>query len=183
MSQSIEDVPLDDDISSHEGVSLDHTARSRIAFLLGQNKSMVAQTQFADAKAGALLAVVGVIATGGLAEAGAFDASLSVVFVLHAVTLSLCFLVLFPRYASHGLRSRMVTEERYSWPALAADDYDADRYADYMRHAEVSQLVVSIARSNHALSRILLRKFAMLRAAFAAGALDVVALVGRAVWT
>ena len=52
MATSIEDLPLDRDVSSAEGVSLDYMARVRIAYLVGQNQTMVTQTQFADAKAG-----------------------------------------------------------------------------------------------------------------------------------
>ena len=73
----------------------------------------------------------------------------------------------------------MARRDRYSWPSLAARDYSIDAFAGFMRHAEVSQLIVSIARSNHTLSGILLHKYAWLRAAFAIAAVDVVFMALR----
>ncbi|MEM7525710.1 MAG: hypothetical protein AAF360_18525 [Pseudomonadota bacterium] len=183
MPQRIEDVSLSDDIASREGMSLDHIARSRISFLIGQNNAMVAQTQFADAKAGALLAFVGLIATRGpdAAASAGVTAAGAAQFALHVAALILCIYVLYPRYATLDQRRMMVEEERFSWPALAADGYEADTFADFMHHAQISQLVVSIARSNHALSRILLRKYAGLRAAFVVAIVDVAVLSARVV--
>ena len=39
MATSIDDLPLDRDVTSREGVSLDYMARVRIAYLMGQNQT------------------------------------------------------------------------------------------------------------------------------------------------
>jgi len=65
-----------------------------------------------------------------------------------------------------AIRRSLALTDRFSWPALATPDYGAEAYARDMRTAEASALVVSLARSNVAVSRILLRKFQALRIAF-----------------
>ena len=183
MSTSIDDLPLDRDVTSKEGVSLDYMARVRIAYLMGQNQTMVAQTQFADAKAGALLAFIGLVATrgpGATIDLAAITPSATLQIALHAASLICAIVVLYPRYASLDARRRMIREERFSWPAIAADGFEADDYADFMAGAQLSQLVVSVSRSNHALSRILLAKFAWLRAAFVIAVVDVAVMAARA---
>ncbi|MFV0473467.1 MAG: Pycsar system effector family protein [Pikeienuella sp.] len=180
---AIENLPLDRDVTSREGISIDQMTRVRLAFLLGQNNALVAQTQFADAKAGALLAIIGLIATrgpGASLEQAATPDDIAVI-ALHAAALICCIIVLFPRYAGRPLRAALARKERYSWPALASDMLDEDAYAEFMRGSQVSPLVTSMARSNHAQSRILLRKFAWLRAAFAVAVVDFFFIAARAV--
>lgn len=180
---TIDDLPLDRDISSREGVSLDYMARVRIAYLMGQNQAMVTQTQFANAKAGALLAFVGLIATrgpGAVVEMDAMTPGMAGLLGLHGLALICCIVVLYPRYASHDMRRRMARQERFSWPALSARDYLAEDFAAFMRGAQLSHLVTSVARSNHALAAILLQKFRWLRAAFALAVIDVALMALRA---
>ena len=178
----IENLAYDQDISSREGVSLDYMARVRIAFLLGQNQSMIAQTQFADAKAGALLAFVGLVATrgpGAVVEVDAVTPMVILQVALHCLALVAAIIVLYPRYASLNARKQMIANERFSWPALAAEGYSSAAFSDFMRGAQLSQLVSSVARSNHTLSRILLQKFAWLRAAFVIAVIDVALMALR----
>ena len=178
----IEHLIYDQDIASREGVSLDYMARVRIAFLLGQNQSMIAQTQFADAKAGALLAFIGLVATrgpGAVVEISAITPALVIQIALHGLALICAIIVLYPRYANHNLRRQMMLQDRFSWPALAGVGCTADDFAGFMRGAQLSQLVVSVARSNHALSAILLRKFTWLRAAFVIAIFDVALMALR----
>ncbi|QIE57033.1 hypothetical protein G5B40_17260 [Pikeienuella piscinae] len=181
----IEDLPLDRDVSSHEGISIDQTARVRLAYLLGQNSALVAQTQFADAKAGALLAIVGLLATrgpGASLDPTVVNTESILVISLHAAALICCVIVLFPRYAGRPLRAKLAASERFSWPALTADGMNSDLYADFMRGAQVSQLVISIARSNQAQAQILLRKFNWLRAAFGIAMADFFFIAARAAY-
>ncbi len=178
----LDGMPLDVDISSREGISLDYIARVRIAFLLGQNGAMVTQTQFADAKAGALLAFIGLLATRGPGAVTDFstitpDNMLQV--GLHAATLMCCIIVMFPRYSGHSKRRQMIEDERFSWPALSAGSFSADDFVDFMRGSQLSQMVASVARSNYALAEILLRKFAWLRAAFGIAVVDVALIALR----
>lgn len=180
----IDEMPYDIDIASREGVSLDYIARVRIAYLMGQNGAMVTQTQFADAKAGALLAFVGLLATrgpGAVTDIGAIDLQVGLQILFHGAALIACIVVLYPRYASLDMRRKLIREERYSWPALSVEGYPAEDFVEFMRGAQLSQLVASVARSNHALAAILLRKFAWLRAAFLIAIGDVLMMALRAI--
>lgn len=178
----LDDMPLDVDISSREGVSLDYIARVRIAFLMGQNSAMVTQTQFSDAKAGALLAFVGLLATrgpGAVTDIAMITPENVFQIALHALAITACIVVLYPRYGSLDQRRAMIEQERFSWPALSSGAFSADEFVDFMRGAQLSQMVASVARSNHALAAILLRKFAWLRAAFTIAVIDVAVMAGR----
>lgn len=180
----LEDLPLDSDITSREGVSLDYIARVRVAYLLGQNSAMVTQTQFADAKAGALLAFVGLLATRGPGAVTDFTViTIENIFQvgLHAAAIVCCLIVLYPRYANKEIRQKMMSTERFSWPALASGNYSAEEFVDFMRGAQLSPMLASIARSNHALAGILMRKFAWLRAAFAVAVIDVAVMALRSI--
>ena len=182
--KKIDEMAMDIDIGSQEGISLNYITRDRMAFVLGQNQTMITQTQFADAKAGAMLAFLGLIATRGPGAVTEMDAAtaapeLILQLILHAAALICCLIVLFPRYAKLDVRRSMYDFDRYSWPALTGGAATADGFSGFMRTSEVSQLVASVARSNHALAGILLSKFAWLRWAFGLGVLDVLFMAGR----
>ena len=185
-ADAIETLKLDQNLASHEGISTDQMTRVRLAYLQGQNATLVQQTQFADAKAGALLAMIGLIATRG--PGAAFDpaqvtAEGLVLVLLHAAGLLACLIVLIPRYVGKEARLRLAAKERFSWPALAAygdGEGGGDGYAEFARTAQVSQLIVSLARANAALAGILHRKFAWLRAAFIIGGLDLAFIAATA---
>ena len=182
--KKIDEMELDVDIGSHEGLSLNYITRDRMAFVLGQNQTMIKQTQFADAKAGAMLAFLGLIATrgpGAVTEVEASTASPELIMqlILHAAALICCLIVLFPRYAKLDARKNMYDFDRFSWPALTGGGASPDGFTAFMRTSQVSQLVASIARSNHTLAAILLSKFGWLRWAFGLGVIDVLFMAGR----
>ncbi len=167
--KTITAVELAQSLAGHEGVDANHTSRIRIQALLDQNNSLVQQTQFADAKAGGLVTLVGLLALKGPVPVTNMTPSDLVGFgvgAISAVCILFCVLTVFPRYPTRRTRAHLSDVDRYSWPALTATDFDGDAYASYMQSAEVSQIVYSIARSNSAVSRILLAKFQMLRIAF-----------------
>lgn len=172
---TIHELALDQDIGSHEGVSIDHLARMRMSFLLDQNKTMSTQTKFADAKAGALLAFIGLIATRGPAPLGELTAPSLAITALHGAVLIACLIVLYPRYLSRKQRNAIAEIDHYSWPALAADTVTPLDFSNFMRGAQFSQLVHSMAHANVALSHILMSKFAWLRTAFVLAVVDVLA--------
>ena len=60
----------------------------------------------------------------------------------------------------------MNRHDRFAWPALVAPGYAPDEHAEFMRTAEASQLVMSIAHANATMARVLRRKFVALRIAF-----------------
>ena len=104
-ADEIDSLSLDRNLASQEGISTDQMTRVRLAYLQGQNSTLVQQTQFADAKAGALLAMIGLIATRG--PGAAFDpkqvtAEGLALVLLHASGLLACLIVLIPRYVGKG---------------------------------------------------------------------------------
>lgn len=156
--------------------------RDRITYLMGQNQTMVTQTQFADAKAGVMLAFVGLIATrgpGAVFGAEQITVAVEALLFLHAAVMMCCLMVLYPRYANRKRRREAAERETFSWPALAADTMGGDRYVKYIDQAKLAELVASLSRSNHNLAHILLRKFSWLRAAFLVAVVDILFIAGR----
>lgn len=172
----------DVDLASREGVSLDYISRIRVEYLLGQNGALQSQVRFADAKAGILLAITTLIAgfaapdlVQALARGGATAWSAALTAVLAAAVGAACLLALLPRFSGADERRDRTRGDRFSWPALATPDFSAQDYARFMRTAEVSQLVYSIAQSNASVSRIVLRKFQLNRVAYALALADLAA--------
>lgn len=171
---SIDDLPLDVDIEGHEGVNINTLSGMRVNVLLDQNKTMSTQTKFADAKAGALLAFIGLMATRGPAAVNDFSSLSLLLLALHSIVLVTCLIVIYPRYLSKEQRNAIAKTDHYSWPALSADTVTAGDYSTFMRSAQFSQLVHSLAHANVALADILNSKFSWLRAAFVLAVLDVI---------
>ncbi|MGB0505068.1 MAG: hypothetical protein ACPGGK_02640 [Pikeienuella sp.] len=164
------------EVQSSEGISVEYTTRHRISFLLGQSGTMVTQTQFADAKAGALLAFIGLLATRGptaMPDMAQLSAWTLAPAALHAVVLISCLIVIFPRYASRRARALAVQHDKYSWPALNADNLSDKDFLEFARTAEFSDLATSLAKSNRTMARILLQKYAWLRIAFVLAVVDI----------
>jgi hypothetical protein len=159
---------LDLDIGSKEGVSRDHAARIRMQYLLDQTALFTQQTQFADTKATAVLALAGVVGARvavsfDLARLGPIEYAL---LALTALALTLCLFVLIPRYPPEAERRALLQVERYSWVSLSAPGYTVEEYVRFVRSAEIAQLISSAATVNIAMARILAMKFRYLRMAF-----------------
>ena len=160
------------DLHGCEGLDINYVSRIRSQYLFSQHQTMIAQMQFADAKAAALIALIGFITLRGpikidqLPALGFFGyafflfAGLAVVFTLFSV---------FPRYPSKAQRDNLILSDRWSWPALASQKLKAEEFANYIRTAEVSQLLHSLAISNCYVANILLSKYRMLRIGFIFG--------------
>lgn len=165
----IDDLPPADGLAGSEGLDVNYASRIRIHYLLGQNHAMVTQMQFADAKAAALMTLMGLVALRGpvdIAEIGPGDPLGMATLVLNACCLAACIWAIIPRYPGAGLRQWLSHRDRFSWPALTSPDYGALDYAEFMRTSDISQLVMSVAQSNSAMAGILLKKFLTLRVAF-----------------
>lgn len=180
----VEEVAPDRDIASREGLSTDQLTRSRLSYLIAQNNSLVQQTQFADAKAGALLAVVGLVATRGTGGGGLGLIPVETVafFALHIAVLVACLIVLIPRFVGWEARRALARAELFSWPALVTENPAEDHFPGFMRTAQASQLVMSLARANRSLASILHRKFAWLRIAFLLATADLGLLAAAALF-
>lgn len=171
--ENFEDLQLDVDIGSSEGLSVDQMTRSRLQFLLGQNGYIVRQVQIADAKAGTLLAIVGVLAIIITdRQAGVHPYIVATYFTITALVVSLCLITLLPRTPSKKLASEMRAVDVFSWPALSSGGLEAGQFASLMRTSDASLLVTSVARSNFANSRVLSVKFSLLRLALALALVD-----------
>ena len=177
--EGLERLPVDIDPGAGADIAPEHAARVRLHFLVGQCASFISQTQFADAKASAVLAFTGLV---GARVAVEMDrAALGVdefgLFAVKAMVLTLCLAIIFPRFPGESQRKAIAAKERFSWLALSAPGEGSDTYADFVRTAEISTLLDSLARSNAAMAAVLKRKFRLLRAAFMLAVVDVVSTV------
>ena len=161
------------DIGSREHISRDYASRIRLDYLAAQNMGLLRQTQFADTKASALLALIGLIAARVAIDLSVIGPVEVALYGVKTLVLALCLMVLLPRYPNGEARRAQADHELFSWVALTAPGVTPERYAGFMRAAEVSQLVVSAAYANAVVARVLLSKFRYLRAAFLAALLDV----------
>ncbi|MFZ2101627.1 MAG: Pycsar system effector family protein [Oricola sp.] len=165
----LDEIDLSLPLSGSESLDVNHASRARIQFLTDQHQALLTQIQFADAKSVALMTLLGVIALRGPIEmhSSGEDPVLRYVFLfISAIAIFCCFWAVFPRYPGAKMRRAMFGYDRWSWPSLAADALDPADYARFMQTAEISQLVQSLAVSNAAVARILLRKYVALRVAF-----------------
>ncbi|WP_308914820.1 Pycsar system effector family protein [Jannaschia sp. LMIT008] len=161
---------MDDTIGrpDDDHVDLNHVSLLRMSYLTQQNRALIAQVQFADAKAGALLAVMGLVVTRepdmliGVTQAEPFGIAYAVAL---AAALVFALATVFPRYPGKRGRARIAEGERWSWLAMRAR---GDDFAAWATGAETADLVGSAARSNVGLSRVIHAKFRMMRLAFAA---------------
>ncbi|MEM0924390.1 MAG: hypothetical protein AAGI13_15175 [Pseudomonadota bacterium] len=179
-SSAIDGIDLSLPITSEEGLDVNHASRARIQFLAAQSHALLTQTQFADAKAAALMTVSGLMILHGPAKGVVLaDASLALLASLAclAACLAGCFLAIVPRYPKAAARRETYAEDRYSWPGLADPSHADTDFPDFMRQAEASHLVLSMARANQAAARVLQRKFSVLRATFFLGFAGI-ALIG-----
>lgn len=176
----IETLPLDRPIEGHEGLDPNHASRMRMQFLVGQHASLITQTQFADAKAAALMTLMGLVALNGpvqIRAQGPHELDALAIFVLMIAAIGLAIYAIIPRFPDAGLCRLINRRDRFSWPALVSQDYDPLAHAAFMRTAEASQLIMSVAQSNGAIARVLHRKFRYLRLAFLLGAIDLALIV------
>lgn len=175
--KDLENLSLDLDIGSSEGLSVDQMTRSRLQFLLGQSANIIRQMQFADAKAGTLLAIVGVLALIVADRQADVHAYFLIAYSLVTVAVvAICLIALLPRVPAKKQAQEMRHTDLFSWPALSSDGHDGAHYADLMRTSDASQLVMSIARSNVAIARVLRIKYNLLRCALALALIDLIAL-------
>ena len=167
-------------IEGSEGLDANHASRLRMQFLSTQHASLVTQTQFADAKAAALMTLMGLVALNGpvrIAATGPHDLNAVGIFMLMMAAIGFAMFSIIPRYPDAKLNKMIKRRDRFSWPALVAQGYEPLDHAEFMRHSEASQLIMSIAQTNGAMARVLQSKFRFLRTAFLLAALDLLLIV------
>lgn len=160
----------DTEIRIEEDASPD-SIRARMLFLVSQNQAILTQTQFADAKAGALMTLLLLLSikgsTPGIATTRDPVELLSMVFV--TVSIGFCLAAIMPRVKGVNAKSAPSTHNRYTWLSMATPAYSEEQHGEFARLSEMGLLLNSVASSNIGASRILARKFRMLRWGFFAG--------------
>lgn len=176
----IEDVNLDIPVEGTEGLDANHASRLRLQFLVSQHASLVTQTQFADAKAAALMTLMGLVALNGPVKIGAIgpqNVDAVAIFILMMIAIGFAIWAIIPRYPDAKLNKLIKRRDRFSWPALVANGYEPLDHAEFMRSAEATQLIMSIAQTNGASARVLSQKFRFLRTAFLLACIDLLMIV------
>ena len=178
-SFDIESMDFDRPIGGTEGLDVNHASRLRMQFLASQHASLVTQTQFADAKAAAVMTLMGLVALNGPVKIGAGPpgADAVLIFCLMIASIGCAMWAIIPRYPDQKLNKLIKRRDRFSWPALVAQGYEPLDHAEFMRTSEATQLIMSIAQTNGAMARVLRRKFQFLRAAFLLASLDLALIV------
>ena len=161
-------------------VSNDEIAKIRLWHLLAQAQQIFRQTIFADTKAATLLALVGLIAARVAVSIpeGGFNAFVAVVFVNKAIVLSVCLLVIMPRYPRPEIRDALTSREQFSWASLANPIGEPFDYGAVGAGAEADEICRSVARANQDAAFVLQRKFRVLRIAFLFAIADVFLTIG-----
>lgn len=182
----IDDIDLSLSLAGMEGLDVNYVSRIRSQYLFAQHQSLLTQTQFADAKAIALLTLIGLALFRGPVPIADFHQilALHLLYLTSGVTCVLTgLLAVLPRYPTRKVRKQLVGRDKWSWPALAAQGDIASQFGQFMQTAEVSQLIHSVSASNAMLSKLLLRKFRMLRTSFFAAMVSFACLVAKVVLT
>jgi len=175
--KQLADLDLSIDLHGCEGLDVNYVSRIRSQYLFTQHQTMIAQMQFADAKAAALIALIGFITLRGpikLDDATTLGVIGYIFLMVAGLAVIFSLLSVFPRYPSKVKREILSLSDRWSWPALASKALKPEEFADYMRTAEVSQLLHSLSISNCYVADILLSKYRMLRVGFIFGLLTMV---------
>ena len=177
---NIEEVEPAQQVAGNEGLDANHASRLRMQFLASQHASLVTQVQFADAKAAALMTLMGLVALNGPVKIGAtgtHDLSAIGIFILMMCAIGCAMFAIIPRYPDAKLNALIKRRDRFSWPALVAQGYEPLDHAHFVRKAEASQLIMSIVQTNGAMARVLQSKFKFLRTAFLLAAADLLLIV------
>jgi len=176
MKKKIDEVALNHDLAGSEGLDANNISRVRIHYLVAQHQASIQQVQFADAKAAAVMTLIGLLALRGPIDLESpQNGLLSLVFgIMCAISVFCSIISIFPRYPSLKVSRKLSDFENWSWPSLSGISGDPEGYAEYMQTSEVSQLVHSISYSNVIVARVLRRKFLFLRLAFVFAGLSVI---------
>lgn len=167
-----------------EHVDVGDSIRARIHFLVAQNAALNVQTQFADAKAAALMTLMGILALRGPIPISALgtDPVGMAALGLSVFSIICCLWAVVPRFSFPRLRVDGARQaDHFSWTALSARGYDDVTHAAFVQDGRFPELIRALSTCNVASARVLRKKFAAMRLAFLAALAAVVALLARAV--
>ena len=158
-------------INTEEDVSKGDAMRARMSFLTAQNSAVLTQTQFADAKAGALMTILGLVAIKGSAPVLILiqDPLEMLAMAVIIASIGLCLATIMPRLVGFSDEAVPAVGNRFTWLFLTMPGYTDDMHGQWSRETCFADMLNSIAASNMGASRILATKFQMLRRAFIVG--------------
>lgn len=167
--------------ASNEDIKAGDDIRARIHFLSTQNQSIVTQTQFADAKAAALMTVMSLVALRSpFSESARLDYPLdTATYGMLVVSIVMCLWAVIPRYPRASVCAMIVKSDKFTWVGLSSPSYTGDMHDSYARDCDLLDMAGALARSNVGGSRVLLKKFKALRWAFLAGIAAIVLMALR----
>lgn len=172
LGERLADAKLKPPHETLEGVSMGDLLRCKIQYLAAQNRALKQESQFADAKSATLMTVIGLLIVNGPFASdyrtSADLVSLSVL-VLAACGFASSLYALVPRFPNAATREYIAQRDVYSWPGLASETMDHEAYAQFVRDSQATHLILSMARSNGALAKIILNKYSALRFGFGFG--------------
>ncbi|MEL6998019.1 MAG: hypothetical protein AAFP68_07115 [Pseudomonadota bacterium] len=153
--------------------------RARIHYLVAQNNAIIVQTQFADAKAAALLTLMGLLALRGPVpiSSGPLGPLALGTLALITVSILLCLWALTPRFRGRIGKSKGAPGDRFTWTVLSNPDTSMHDHADFARSGDFAQLINSISMSNVGASMVLRRKFNAMQVAFGCAVLAILSSV------
>lgn len=145
--------------------------RARINFLSAQNTTIMTQTQFADAKAAALMTVMSLIALRSpFSQAATLTDPLDLAtYGLIVASILLCFWAIVPRYPTRKVCEGILTTDKFSWIAISSGRWTAEDHQSFAKDGDLRDLIISLAHSSIGSAKVLREKFLALRWAFVSG--------------
>ncbi|MEM7211522.1 MAG: hypothetical protein AAF479_06440 [Pseudomonadota bacterium] len=164
-AQSEQTIRTEDDVSKGDAM------RARMSFLTAQNGAILSQTQLADAKAGALMTILGLVTIKGTAPVLIIiqDPIEMLAVAIMILSIGLCLVTIMPRLVGFTGDAVPPSGRRFTWLYLTMPGYTDEMHGEWSREASFADMLNSIAVSNMCASRILVKKFQMLRHAFLVG--------------
>lgn len=161
--------------TEHGLLPVGDSIRARVHYLVAQHHAMVVQTQFADAKAAALMTLSGVAALRMPLPPDLDPLAITPTVALFATVL-LCLIAVIPRYRAMPRTSL----DRFTWIALNGRGETQASHAEFTAGGNISDLMASLAASNVGGAHVLQKKFRLIRFAFLSAILAVLSVAAYA---
>ncbi|MEM6663467.1 MAG: hypothetical protein AAF666_14955 [Pseudomonadota bacterium] len=162
-------------------VSAAEDIRARIDYLAAQTQAITTQTQFADAKAAALMTVMGLIALRSpFSERASLTSPLDLAtYGMIVVSILLCLWSIIPRFPRKDVCEKILAGDKYSWLGISMGSWTPEQHFEHAHSGDLSALVRDMATSNVGSARVLRKKFMAVRWGFLAGIISVVMMLVR----
>ncbi|MEM7187997.1 MAG: hypothetical protein AAF439_00165 [Pseudomonadota bacterium] len=164
-----------------EAVGDSDDVRARIDYLAAQTQAITTQTQFADAKAAALMTVMSLIALRSpFSEAASLTNPLDLAtYGMIVVSILLCLWSIIPRFPRQEVSEMILAGDKYSWIGISLGAWTPEAHYEHARKGDLDGLVKDMATSNVGSARVLRKKFKAVRWGFLAGIAAVLMMLVR----